>query len=150
MKKKFAGYINLKLLNGVLYPSSMQNILMKDYVQQKLKSIFYLSPTEVLQAKYAITLQTLLGPETSVSGVVMLSSFLLPSNFVERFKIYSMALKNKKSIHFILDEIIFKSKKDINLVEDFYIFNDKFFTETKMKMNSFEELLLKNIQVSFV
>jgi hypothetical protein len=61
-----------------------------------------------------------------------------------------MALKNKKSIHFILDEIIFKTKKDINLVEDFYIFNDKFFTETKMKMNSFEELLLKNIKVSFV
>ena len=87
----------------------MQNILMKDYVQQKLKSIFYLSPTEVLQAKYAITLQTLLGPETSVSGVVMLSSFLLPSNSLERFKIYSMALKNKKSIHFILDEIIFKT-----------------------------------------
>ena len=31
--KKFAGYINLKNLNGVLYPSSIQNIMMKEYIQ---------------------------------------------------------------------------------------------------------------------
>ena len=31
MNKKYAGYINLKNLNGVLYPSSMQNIMMKDF-----------------------------------------------------------------------------------------------------------------------
>ena len=30
--KKFAGYINLKNLNGVLYPSSIQNIMMKEYI----------------------------------------------------------------------------------------------------------------------
>ena len=73
--KKFAGYINLKDLNGVLYPSSMQNIMIKDFIQNNLKGIFYLSPTEVLQARYPITLRTLIGKETKVSGIVMLSSF---------------------------------------------------------------------------
>ena len=42
--KRYAGYINLKPINGVLYPSSIQNILMKNYVVENLKGKFYLSP----------------------------------------------------------------------------------------------------------
>ena len=76
--RKYAGYINLKNLNGVLYPSSIQNIMMKEYIQNTLKGIFYLSPTEVLQAKFPITLKTLISKETNVHGIVMLSSFYLP------------------------------------------------------------------------
>ena len=60
MRKKFAGYINLKPLNGVIYPSSIQNILMKNFIENHLSGMFYLSPTEVLQAKYSITLKTLI------------------------------------------------------------------------------------------
>ena len=54
---KYAGYINLKNLNGVLYPSSIQNIMMKEYIQKTLNGIFYLSPTEILQAQFPITLK---------------------------------------------------------------------------------------------
>ena len=99
--KKFAGYINLKNLNGVLYPSSIQNIMMKEYIQNKLKGIFYQSPTEVLQAKFPITLKTLVGKETKVDGIVMLSSFYLTSNYRVRKKIYDDIFKMKKSLHFI-------------------------------------------------
>ena len=67
MKKKYAGYIHLKPLNGVIYPSSIQNILMKNFVEENLKGIFYLSPTELLQSKYAITLNTLLSKDTKVT-----------------------------------------------------------------------------------
>ena len=91
--KKFAGYINLKNLNGVLYPSSIQNIMMKEYIQNELKGIFYLSPTEVLQAKFPITLKTLIGKETKVHGIVMLSSFYLPRNYIIRKKYIKMLLK---------------------------------------------------------
>ena len=82
MKKKYAGYINLKTLNGVLYPSSIQNIIMKNYIENNLKGIFYLSPTEVLQSKFPITLNTLISKETKVSGIVMLSTFFLPKNLL--------------------------------------------------------------------
>ena len=91
--KKYAGYINLKNLNGVLYPSSIQNIMMKDYVQNVLKGKFYLSPTEVLQAKFPITLKTLIGKETNVNGIVMLSSFYLPENYQVRKQIYKNTSK---------------------------------------------------------
>ena len=69
--KRYAGYINLKPINGVLYPSSIQNILMKNYVTDNLKGKFYLSPTEVLQAQNPITLNTLISNEVKVDGIVI-------------------------------------------------------------------------------
>ena len=36
MKKKYAGYINLKPLNGVIYPSSIQNTIMKNFIENDL------------------------------------------------------------------------------------------------------------------
>jgi sporadic carbohydrate cluster protein (TIGR04323 family) len=149
--KKFAGYINLKKLNGVLYPSSIQNIMMKDFVQNELKGKFYLSPTEVLQAKFPITLKTLIGKETNVHGIVMLSSFYLPENYQVRKLIYKNTLIMKKSIYFILDEISLKTKRDIDNIEEFLIFNNSFFTETRMKLNHYEKSFLKKFsKINFV
>lgn len=149
--KKFAGYINLKNLNGVLYPSSIQNIMMKDYVQNTLKGIFYLSPTEVLQAKFPVTLKTLIGKETNVHGIVMLSSFYLPKNFIVRKKLYKDIIKMKKTIHFILDELVLKNKQDIEKIEELLIFNDPFFTNTKLNLNDYEkEYIKKYRRITFV
>lgn len=149
--KKYAGYINLKNLNGVLYPSSIQNIMMKDYVQNTLKGIFYLSPTEVLQAKFPVTLKTLIGKETNVHGIVMLSSFYLPKNFIVRKKLYKDIIKMKKTFHFILDELVLKKKQDIEKIEELLIFNDPFFTNTKLNLNDYEkEYIKKYRKITFV
>jgi len=149
--KKYAGYINLKNLNGVLYPSSIQNIMMKDYVQNILKGIFYLSPTEVLQAKFPVTLKTLIGKETNVHGIVMLSSFYLPQNFIIRKQLYKDIIKMKKTIHFILDELELKKKQDIEKIEEHLIFNDPFFTNTKLNLNDYEkEYIKKYRRITFV
>ena len=148
---KYAGYINLKNLNGVLYPSSIQNIMMKEYIQKTLNGIFYLSPTEILQAQFPITLKTLIGKETKVKGIVMLSSFYLPEDYKIRVKIYKDLLKMRKTFHFILDEITLKKKSDINKVEEFLIFNNSFFTETKTKLNSYEKKFMKKFKnINFV
>ena len=149
--KKFAGYINLKNLNGVLYPSSIQNIMMKDHIHNVLKGIFYLSPTELLQAKFPITLKTLIGKETKVDGIVMLSSFYLPENYFVRKQIYKEIAKMRKSVHFILDELVFRSNKDVDKIEEYLIFNNAFFTNTKLKLTKEEKSFMKNFnKVSFV
>tara|TARA_S200000501_G_scaffold379021_2_gene446520 strand:+ start:10687 stop:11139 length:453 start_codon:yes stop_codon:yes gene_type:complete len=149
--KKYAGYINLKNLNGVLYPSSIQNIMMKDYVQNNLNGIFYLSPTEVLQAKFPVTLKTLIGKETNVHGIVMLSSFYLPQNFIVRKKLYKDIIKMKKTIHFILDELVLKKKQDIDRIEEHLIFSNSFFTDTKLNLNNYEKEYIKKFsKVTFV
>jgi len=151
MKKTFAGYINLKPLNGIIYPSSQQNIIIKSYIENELNGIFYLSPTEVLQAKFSITLNTLTSKDTKVSGIVMLSSFLLPDSFNQRQNFYKQLLNSKRTAHFIFDEIIIKTKKDVEKVENFIIFNSKYFTETKKKLNNFEANLIKKYsKITFV
>tara|TARA_B100001057_G_C22869063_1_gene957923 strand:+ start:6018 stop:6473 length:456 start_codon:yes stop_codon:yes gene_type:complete len=151
MKKKFAGYINLKPLNGIIYPSSIQNILMKNFIENNLGGIFYLSPTEVLQAKFSVTLETLISKETKVSGIVMLSTFLLPKSFKERKSMYKKLLTSKKKMYFIFDELALESKKDIRKIENFIIFNDKHFVNTKKKLNTYENLIMKKYRdVSFV
>lgn len=151
MKKTFAGYINLRPLNGIIYPSSQQNIIMKSYIENELNGIFYLSPTEVLQAKFSITLNTLTSKDTKVSGIVMLSSFLLPNSFNQRQHFYKQLLSSKRTAHFIFDEIAIKTKKDIEKVENFIIFNSKYFTETKKKLNNFESNLIKKYnKITFV
>mgnify|MGYP001340250146 CR=1 FL=1 len=151
MKKKFAGYINLKPLNGVIYPSSIQNILMKNFIENNLNGDFYLSPTEILQARFSITLNTLISNNTKVSGIVMLSCFLLPSTINERFLIYKKSLVSKKKLYFIFDDLKLESKKDIEKVENFYIFNSDHFIKTKKKLNNFEDSFIKKYKdISFV
>ncbi len=151
MKKKFAGYINLKPLNGVIYPSSIQNVMMKSFVETNLNGIFYLSPTEILQAKYSITLQTLISNDTKVKGIVMLSSFLLSDNYKERQEIFRKLIDSKKFMYFILDELSIKNRNDIEKVEQFIIFNSKFFTETKKNLKVYEKNFIRKFKkVSFV
>ena len=38
--KKIAGYLNLKPINGIIFPSNVQNQLNKDFIETKLKSSF--------------------------------------------------------------------------------------------------------------
>ena len=148
--KSFAGYINLKPINGVLYPSSIQNIIMKDYITNSLNSKFYLSPTEVLQAKHSITLNTLISDEVKVNGIVMLSTFSLPIDYSERKDIFYKSIKKKKELHFILDEIVLVNKKNIEKIEDQLIFRNSFFTKTKTKLEKNEKKIFSKFKTSFV
>ena len=74
----------------------------------------------------------------------MLSSFYLPDNYLVRKKIYKEIIKTKKTIHFILDELVFSSKKDVDKIEEYLIFNDSFFTKTRLKLNDEEKSFKKN------
>ena len=148
--KRYAGYINLNPINGVLYPSSIQNMLMKNYVTDNLKAKFYLSPTEVLQAQNPITLNTLISNEVKVDGIVMLSTFSLPLDNKKRKIIYNRALKHKKELHFILDGMVFNKIEMIENIENYLIFRNEFFTKTKNKTNNFEKNLANSSKVSFV
>ena len=56
-----------------------------------------------------------------------------------------------KSVHFILDELVFRSKRDTDKIEEYLIFNNDFFTKTKVRLNKEEKSFMKNFnKVSFV
>ncbi len=135
--KTYAGYINLKAINGVIFPSYAQNQMNKDFIINKLNGQFFLATNENTYGSNNIVLVSLL-KERSISGVVMLSVFSLPNSFNERKNIYKICLKNKKEIHFNFEDIKFKFKKDIDKIEEYLIFNNEFFTKKKSSITKFE------------
>ena len=136
--KTYAGYINLKAINGVIFPSYAQNQMNKDFIVNTLNGQFFLATNENTYGSNNIVLISLL-KEKYISGVVMLSVFSLPNAFYERENIYKMCLRNKKEIYFNFENIKFKSKKDIEKIEEYLIFNNEFFTKKKSSITKFEK-----------
>ena len=100
MKKKdiFAGYINLKPINGVIFPSYAQNQINKDYIVGKLGGEFFLSTNENTYGKNNIVLRSLLN-EKILKGVCLLSIYSLPDDKKQRKEIYKILLRKKKQIY---------------------------------------------------
>ena len=53
-----------------------------------------------------------------IDGIVMYSFFQMPLDELKRNKIYEKILKNRKELHFALEDRIFKDKKEIKSYED--------------------------------
>lgn len=141
--KIFAGYINLKPINGVIFPSYAQNQINKEFIVNKLNGQFFLATNENTYGSNNIVLISLL-KEKTIKGVVMLSTFSLPDNYQDRENIYKICLKNKKEIHFIFEEEIFKKKKNIEKIEDLIIYNNDFFTRKKTSLSKTEDKIFKD------
>jgi len=144
--KKIAGYLNLKPINGIIFPSYVQNQLNKDFIETKLKSSFFMTTNENTYGENSIVLKSLI-KNKSISGIVMLSTFCLPNNYSRRREIYKLIKKNKKSLHFIFEELSFKKNIDENVIESYLIFDSYFFTQKKTSLNTFEKKFInKNWQ----
>ena len=144
--KKIAGYLNLKPINGIIFPSNVQNQLNKDFIETKLKSSFFMTTNENTYGENSIVLKSLI-KNKSVNGVVMLSTFCLPNDYNNRKEIYKLIKKNKKSLHFIFEELSFEKNINEYLIENYLIFDNDFFTRKKTELSTFEKLFInKNWQ----
>ena len=139
MNKKpiYAGYINLRPINGIIFPSYAQNQIYKDYIVNKLNGDFFMSANENTYGKNNIVLRSLLNEKT-LKGVCLLSIYSLPNDRNHRKKIYKILLNNKKQLHFIFEEKTLTKKKDVDLIEELFIFNNPFFTLKKSNLTNFE------------
>ena len=137
----YAGYINLKPINGVIFPSYAQNQINKDYIVNKLNGEFFMSTNENTYGRNNIVLRSLL-EEKKLSGICFLSAFALPNNKVQRQAILHLAIKKGKQLHFVFEENFIKDKNDIQKIENLLIFNTSFFTKKKTNLNKFEKQFL--------
>ena len=137
--KTYAGYINLKPINGIIFPSYIQNQMNKKFIIEELESKFFLSTNENMYSENDIVLNSLIKEKNNLNGIVMLSAFSLPEKYKNRERIYQNLLKNKKTLHFIFEETSFQKKEDINQIENYLIFRDSFFTKTKKNLTDFEK-----------
>ena len=55
-----------------------------------------------------------------LNGLIFYSLNLLPDSKNERINFLSQIIKNKKQIHFALEEIVIKNKKELQKIEDIF------------------------------
>jgi sporadic carbohydrate cluster protein (TIGR04323 family) len=128
----YAGYLHLKPINGVIFPSYIQNQMNKNFINEKLNGQFFMTTNENMYGDNAIILNSL-AKEKSIVGIVMLSTFCLPENFNLRVKFYNLCIKNNKSLHFIFENVKFEKKdRSFEEIEENLIFDNEFFTKKKV------------------
>ena len=148
--KKYAGYINLKAINGIIFPSYIQNQMNKRFIVEELESDFFLSTNENMYSDNKIVLNSLILEKNRLSGVAMLSAFSLPEKFKVRKKIYSNLIKTKKKIYFIFEKFGIENKKDIDFVEEYLMFRHNFFTKKKTSLTLEENKNFVDSSWSFI
>ena len=146
--KKIAGYLNLKPINGIIFPSYVQNQINKDFIENKLNGSFFMTTNENTYGENSIVLKTLI-KNKSINGIVMLSTFCLPDDYENRKEIYKLIKKNRKSLHFIFEELSFKKNINENIIEDYLIFDNPFFTKKKTDL-SYNEKIFTNKYWQFI
>ena len=150
IKKKYAGYISLKPINGVIFPSYIQNQTNKHFITTVLNGSFYLSTNENEYSKNRIVLNSLINDKNWIKGIVMMSAFSLPEDKQLMKKIYKDLIKRKKELHFIFENISYKKRKDEKFLEEYLIFRGNFFTNIKSSLNEFEKKNFINNNFKFI
>ena len=141
-KKVYAGYINLKPINGVIFPSYIQNQINKNFIKEKLNGLFFMTTNENMYGDNSIILNSII-KERSISGIVMLSTFCLPENYSHRERFYKLCKKLKKSIHFIFEDLHCNAGNLNEIeIENYLIFDNDFFTKKKSGLTKSEEIYL--------
>ena len=150
MKKIYAGYISLKPVNGVIFPSYIQNQTNKNFITNNLKGTFFLSTNENEYSENRIVLNSLINEKNKISGIVMMSAFSMPESAMLRLKIYKDLFKNKKELHFIFEDYFIKKKGDEKKIEEYLIFKNEFFINLKSSLNKFEKKHLVSKKGNFI
>ena len=152
MKKinKYAGYICLKPINGVIFPSYSQNQINRKFIESSLNGKFFLSTNENMYSDNDIVLNSLIREKNNLKGIVMLSAFSLPEKINRRYRIYKNLLVSKKSLYFVFEEFYLKNKKDINKIEEYLYFREDFFTRKVNKLSKEEKKIVPNQKWNFI
>ena len=148
--KEYAGYISLNPINGVIFPSYIQNQMNKAFIENELNGKFYMSTNENMYSDNKIVLNSLILEKNRLSGIVMLSAFSLPEKIKVRKKIYSNLIKTKKKIYFIFEKFGIENKKDIDFVEEYLMFRHNFFKKKKTSLTLEENKNFVDSSWSFI
>ena len=125
--KSLLGYCHNKSFGPYSLPVKFQNIICANYVN-KLNLIYGPGLGEPIFSKNHLQLKSMIKSKDATSGVVMLSFYMLPENSKKRLEIFNLTLKNKKELHFVIENISFKRRSDIKEIEQLFLlknFTDK-------------------------
>ena len=117
--KKLKGYIFSRSFMGERVPQHVQNIVLRDYCK-KNNYLFLMSATEYSIRESDLMLFQTLNEMKKFDGIIFYSLFQLPENIKQRKKVYNIIKKNKKEIHFSLEQMKMINKNDLEKIEEIW------------------------------
>ncbi len=142
MKKKLRGYVSSRKFFEYNPPQKIQNLALRDYCKTNNYN-YLLSATEYSMKDSYLILNEHIEFEDKSDGLVFYSLFQLPTAKIDRDTILRKVLYKKKSIHFVLESIVFHKIKDLEKINNlFYIKQsyEKCMTISEYKLNIFTNL----------
>ena len=117
---KLKGYIFSRPFLGERVPQHIQNIVLRDYCT-KNNIIFLMSATEYAIENSSYILTELVNNLKNYDGIIFYSLFQLPIKKQDRQKVYKSIIKNKKELHFAVENITAKNLTDILKIEKIFL-----------------------------
>ena len=117
--KKLKGYIFSRPFFGERAPQHIQNIILRDYCKRK-KINFLLSSTEYTVENSTYILNELIENISNYDGIIFYSFLQLPEKDEERQNLFKTIIKNKKELHFAVENLILKNKNDKDKIENLF------------------------------
>ena len=133
--KKLKGYIFSRPFLGERVPQHIQNIVLRDY-SKKSNINFLLSATEYQTTKSSYILKEILEKIKNYDGLLFYSFLQLPENTQDRINLFNSVVKNKKEIHFAVENLIAKNKKDFANLEELFLLKLSTFYNKKNKFQN--------------
>ena len=109
--KNSQGYVFLKPFNGIYLPTYVQNLLIKNFCEQK-KLLFKLSVNEQNIKNCWMELFSIL-KNKKINIIVMTSIYILPSDKKNLDKLYKILKKRNKEFYFIFENLKCKNFKEL-------------------------------------
>ena len=109
--KKLRGYIFSRPFMEERVPQHVQNIILRNYCE-KNNYAFLLSSVEYKMNNSFIILELVIKELKKLDGLVAYSMFQFPEDKTERNKILTKILKQKKEIHFAVEDFKIKTNED--------------------------------------
>ena len=113
-------YIFSRPFLGERVPQHIQNIVIRDYCV-KNNFTFLMSATEYAVEGSLYILSELIDNLKNYDGIVFYSLFQLPIIKKDRHQVYSSIIKNKKQLHFVVENISVKNKDEFIKIEKIFL-----------------------------
>ena len=123
---------------GERAPQFIQNLAIRDYCK-KNNYKFLLSSVEYAMKRSTLILDEIMSNLDAIDGIAFYSLFQLPEQKNKRLNIYSKILDNKKSLHFILENLTLEKSVDIEKIDNIWLIKQTL----PRALNSYEKKLFK-------
>ena len=141
--KNLKGYIFSRPFLGERVPQHIQNIILREYCKKKNIN-FKLSATEYQIKNSTHILNELIENIKNYDGLVFYSFLQLPEAKNERLNIYKIFKKNKKELHFAVENLIIKTKQSFEDIENLFLLKQSTYKKDKLEELNFKHGQHKN------